>query len=85
MAKLLAIKNRPSAMILRVLENCPHMPAARQRRLSLLMGKNQDSSLSAKESAELEAMLDEVDRKSFWMLARVLVQHRAGRGLAMSK
>jgi hypothetical protein len=32
--------------------------------------------LSAKESAELEAMLDEIDRKSFWNVARALVERR---------
>ena len=40
------------------------------------MDKSRDSLLSPKESAELESMLEEIDRKSFWMLARVLIQKR---------
>ncbi|HSU65779.1 MAG TPA: hypothetical protein VLJ39_02805 [Tepidisphaeraceae bacterium] len=52
------------------------MPAARQRRLDQLLGKSQESSLSAKESAELETMLDDIDRKSFWMVARTLTEQR---------
>lgn len=52
------------------------LPATRQRRLDQLLEKGQESSLSRKESAELEAMLDEIDRKSFWKVARALVQQR---------
>jgi hypothetical protein len=42
------------------------------------MEKSRESWLSAKENSELESILDDIDRKSFWMLARVLVQKRAG-------
>ena len=52
------------------------MPAERQKRLDQLLGKSQESSLTAKESAELEAMLDDIDRKSFWMVARALTAQR---------
>jgi hypothetical protein len=54
----------------------PRLSAPRQRRLDQLLDKSQESSLSEKESAELEAMLDEVDRKSFWMVARALAKKR---------
>lgn len=54
----------------------PKLSAARQRRLDELIDKNRDSSLSARESAELEAILDEIDRKSFWRVARALVAQR---------
>ena len=50
------------------------MPARRQRRLDQLLEKNRKAMLTEKESAELEAILDEVDRKSFWKIARMLVQ-----------
>jgi hypothetical protein len=52
------------------------LPAARQRRLDRLLDKNREASLTSKESAELEAMLDDIDRKSFWKVARALVEHR---------
>lgn len=60
----------------RALAKSPRLPAARQQRLDQLLQKGQDGSLNKKESAELEAMLDEIDRKSFWMLARALVAKR---------
>jgi hypothetical protein len=52
------------------------LPATRQRRLDQLLAKGQESSLSRNEAAELEAMLDEIDRKSFWKVARALVEQR---------
>ena len=67
---------KPSDAIIRALAASPRLPASRQRRLSQLMDKSRDSLLSPKESAELELMLEEIDRKSFWMLARVLIQKR---------
>jgi hypothetical protein len=71
---------------IRALAASPRLPASRQRRLSQLMDKSRDSLLSPKESAELESMLEEIDRKSFWMLARVLVQKRtAGKHQPISK
>ena len=60
----------------RGLEKRPRLPMARQRRLDELLQKGRDGSLTKKESAELEGMLEEVDRKSFWMLARALVEKR---------
>ncbi|HZL35626.1 MAG TPA: hypothetical protein VFC78_09980 [Tepidisphaeraceae bacterium] len=59
----------------RALAASPRLPASSQRRLSRLMDKSRESSLSKKERAELESMLEDIDRKSFWMLARVLVQN----------
>jgi len=41
-----------------------------------LLHKGQSGLLTKKESAELEEMLEEIDRKSFWMLARALVEKR---------
>jgi hypothetical protein len=38
------------------------------------MEKSRESALSAAESAELESMLDEINRKSFWTLAQALYQ-----------
>jgi len=55
------------------------MPAAEQRRLNALIDRSKTDGLTAKEQLELERLLDEVDRKSFWMLARKLVQSRATR------
>jgi hypothetical protein len=60
----------------RSLAKSPRLPAARQRRLDRLLDKSQEATLSAKESAELETMLDSIDRKSFWMVARSLVEKR---------
>lgn len=77
MANSVRSATRADATTIRALAASPRLPAARQRRLSLLMEKSRESSLSARENAELESMLDHIDRKSFWMLARVLVQKRA--------
>ena len=64
----------PTSM--RALTKSAHLPAARQRRLDFLLDKGRESSLSAKESAELETMLDEIDRKSFWKVAHaVAISH----------
>jgi hypothetical protein len=71
------ISRRSADATIRALAASPRLPAARQRRLSQLMKQSRESSLSARENAELESMLDEIDRKSFWMLARVLVKKRA--------
>ena len=50
------------------------------------MDKSRETSLSAKENIELETMLDDIDRKSFWMLARALVHKRsAGKRRTASK
>jgi len=65
-----------STAAIRSLAKSPRLPAARQRRLDQLLDKGREASLSAKESAELEAMLDGIDRKSFWMVARALVEKR---------
>ncbi|HWE92751.1 MAG TPA: hypothetical protein VG269_02150 [Tepidisphaeraceae bacterium] len=53
-----------------VLAKGPRLSAARQRRLDQLLDKNRESALSTDEATELESMLDEVDRKSFWKVAR---------------
>jgi len=75
----------PADATIRALASSPRLPAARQRRLSHLIDKGRESRLSLKEEAELESMLDEIDRKSFWMLARVLVQKRAGKRQTAAK
>ena len=62
--------------VFRSLAKSSRLPPARQRRLHQLLDKSQEASLSAKESAELESMLDDIDRKSFWMVARALVEKR---------
>jgi hypothetical protein len=61
---------------IRSLAASPRLPAARQKRLDRLIDKSRESSLTSKESAELERMLEFVDRKSFWMLARTVAQQR---------
>jgi hypothetical protein len=71
-----ATKHAPKATAIGSLAKSPRLPVSRQRRLNLLLEKNKDAPLSAKESAELEAMLDDIDRKSFWMVARALVEKR---------
>jgi hypothetical protein len=62
---------------IRSLAASPRLPAARQRRLDQLIDKSRESGLTSKESAELERMLEFVDRKSFWMLARALARQRS--------
>ena len=71
-----ASRTRSASSASRSLAKGPRLPAPRQRRLDQLLHKGQDGSLTKKESAELEGMLDEIDRKSFWMLARALVEKR---------
>lgn len=56
----------------------PRMPAARQRRLDALIARAKNGELSVKEDTELQALLEDVDRKSFWLLARLIArQNRA--------
>lgn len=50
------------------------LPVRRQRRLNQLLDDVREKGLSRSEQMELEAMLDDVDRKSFWMLARVVLR-----------
>jgi hypothetical protein len=69
---------RRADLFVRALAAGPRLPATRHRRLLQLIKKSRESTLSVKEMAELESVLDDIDRKSFWMLARVLVQKRAG-------
>ena len=64
----------PHAILDPTMAKGPRLPAPRQRRLDQLLHKGQDGSLTKKESAELEGMLDEIDRNSFWVLARVLAR-----------
>jgi hypothetical protein len=75
----------PADATIRALASSPRLPVARQRRLSRLVEKSRESRLSTKENAELESMLDEIDRKSFWMLARVLVQKRTAKRQTATK
>ena len=60
------------------------MPPDQQRRLNHLLDKGREVGLSRAEQAELEGILDEVDRRSFWMLARKMLRRPAmpdsGRG-----
>jgi hypothetical protein len=56
------------------LQTAPRLPKAQQRRLDKLIEKGTEAQLSASESAELEAMLEHVDRQTFWMLARLLAR-----------
>ena len=82
----IAITGKPAHAALRALAASPRLPAVQQRRLSQLMDKSRETSLSAKENIELETMLDDIDRKSFWMLARALVHKRsAGKRRTASK
>jgi hypothetical protein len=74
-----ALTRGSSHSAVRALAASPRLPAGQQRRLSQLMEKSRESPLSTKENAELECMLEDIDRKSFWMLARALVQNRAAR------
>ena len=67
-------RTRSAAAATRSLTKSPRLPAARQRRLDQLLHKGQDGALTRKESAELEGLLDEIDRKSFWMLARARIR-----------
>lgn len=50
------------------------MPPDQQRRLNHLLDKGREVGLSRAEQAELERILDEVDRRSFWMLARKMLR-----------
>jgi len=85
-ATSLSPRTRSASAPSRALAKGPRLPRARQRRLDQLLQKGQDGSLTKKESAELESMLDDVDRKSFWMLARALVEKRnAARSVASLK
>jgi len=60
------------------------MPPNQQRRLNHLLEKGRDAGLNRAEQRELEQILDDVDRRSFWLLARRMLQRRslpgAGRG-----
>ena len=64
----------------RALANGPRLSPTRQKRLEALLDKSHNASLSPKESSELEAMLEEIDRKSFWKVARALVECRRNGG-----
>jgi hypothetical protein len=55
------------------------MPASRARRLYALIDKAKSGNVTASEKRELESMLEEVDRRSFWMLAERLIETRSGR------
>jgi len=49
------------------------MPRGQQRRLDALILKSKGDGLTDPEMRELEQLLDEVDRQSFWMLAKRFV------------
>jgi hypothetical protein len=50
------------------------MPPAQQRRLDYLLHKGRTKGLHLSEQRELEAILEEIDRRSFWMLARRMLE-----------
>jgi len=57
----------------------PRMSAARQRKLDQLIARAKSGELTVKEEAELQGLLEDVDRKSFWLVARLIArQNRAG-------
>jgi hypothetical protein len=71
--------HKPDPATIRALAASPRLPIAKQRRLSFLMERSRETTLTAKETAELEIMLDDVDRKSFWMLAGALARKQSAR------
>jgi hypothetical protein len=68
--------NRSTRRTAAQLASAPRLPKPRQRRLDDLLSKGSEGRLSVSESAELESMLEHVDRQSFWMLARMLAQSK---------
>jgi len=62
----------------------PKMPPARQRRLDTLIDRAKTQGLTLKEEAELQEMLEDVDRKSFWLVAR-LIARQNGKPSATSR
>jgi hypothetical protein len=50
------------------------MSAARQRKLDILIARAKTGELSNKEEAELQGLLEDVDRKSFWLVARLIAR-----------
>ena len=50
------------------------MSAELQRRLDTLIGRAKKAELTNEEKAELEDLLEDVDRKSFWLVARLIAR-----------
>ena len=64
-----------SASINGSLRGAARMSVAMQRRLDALIDKTKRQPLTATEQNQLDKLLEEVDRKSFWMLARAVAEN----------
>jgi hypothetical protein len=76
MGKLLENKTGRSkpraARIMAIVRKMPKMPAAKSRRLTALIEKGKRARLTKKEDREVRALLDQMDRQSYWNLAQAI-------------
>ncbi len=77
MGKVLETKSKrrskaKAARIRAIVRKMPKMPSLQNRRLTFLMEESKDRRLTNGEDKELRALLDLVDRQTYWNLAKAI-------------